>query len=494
MTTKVVKGSAWTLAGSVLPLAVSFITTPFIIRFLGSEAYGVLLLVGLIPTYFSFADFGMGVASTKFASEAYGEGDEKKEAEIVWTATAIAAVSSLIVAIPILLFSYPIVQAMNVPEHLLSQASLALKITSASFVVGILASVLNSPMLARLRMELNTATSAAPKIVMAVVTPLILYAGGGIVEAVAWALFIGIATALIVLFSSYSTQPQLMPPAFNKELVRPLYRFGGGWVLAAMAGALLANVEKLFVARLVSVEHVAFYSVAFTLAYMTTIGANAMLQSLIPAFSRLSGARDKEAFDRLFSRGMRITIIWLMPLLTILFVIAEPFFTIWAGPEFGKESTIPFYILLAGLFFGMWTFVPNATLLARGRTDILAKVFWIELPLYLVLIVVFVSWYGVVGAALAWSVRSILEAIVIVLIARKVSDLSFPLLKILTVVLIALVVLAPPILITVFFANFKLLAYCLLPITLVVYAALAWSRLLSESERSLVLFTARRFI
>ena len=70
MTTKVVKGSMWTLAGSVAPLAVSFISTPFIIRYLGAESYGVLLLVGLIPAYFSFADFGMGVASTKFAAEA----------------------------------------------------------------------------------------------------------------------------------------------------------------------------------------------------------------------------------------------------------------------------------------------------------------------------------------------------------------------------------------------------------------------------------------
>jgi O-antigen/teichoic acid export membrane protein len=398
------------------------------------------------------------------------------------------------VAIPILLFSYPIVQAMNVPEHLLSQASLALKITSASFVVGILASVLNSPMLARLRMELNTATSAAPKIVMAVVTPLILYAGGGIVEAVAWALFIGIATALIVLFSSYSTQPQLMPPAFNKELVRPLYRFGGGWVLAAMAGALLANVEKLFVARLVSVEHVAFYSVAFTLAYMTTIGANAMLQSLIPAFSRLSGARDKEAFDRLFSRGMRITIIWLMPLLTILFVIAEPFFTIWAGPEFGKESTIPFYILLAGLFFGMWTFVPNATLLARGRTDIIAKVYWIELPIYLLLIAVFVSSYGIVGAAIAWSIRSILEAIAIVLIARKVSGIDFPLFNILKVVSLASLMLAPPIFASLLFGGSSLVPFCLLPFVLAIYLVIVWFKMLVESERSLIKGLVGRFV
>src|SRR5690242_20692380 len=109
MTTKVVKGSIWTLAGSVLPLAVTFVSTPFIIRLLGSEAYGVLLLVGLIPMYLNFADFGMSVASTKFASEAYGVGDQVKEGEVVRAAAFIAFISSLVVAIPIFIFSQPIV-------------------------------------------------------------------------------------------------------------------------------------------------------------------------------------------------------------------------------------------------------------------------------------------------------------------------------------------------------------------------------------------------
>src|SRR5439155_14311943 len=104
ITTKVLKGSIWTLAGQVSPMAVSLFTTPFVIRFLGSEQYGVLVLVGLIPAYFAFADLGMGIASTKFASEAYSQGDNTKEAETVWTAAMIASASSIIIGMPIFLF------------------------------------------------------------------------------------------------------------------------------------------------------------------------------------------------------------------------------------------------------------------------------------------------------------------------------------------------------------------------------------------------------
>jgi hypothetical protein len=88
MTTKVVKGSMWTLAGQVAPLLVSLVTTPFVIRMLGSEGYGVLILIGLIPTYFSFSELGMGIASTRFASEAYARGDLEGEARAIRTAEA----------------------------------------------------------------------------------------------------------------------------------------------------------------------------------------------------------------------------------------------------------------------------------------------------------------------------------------------------------------------------------------------------------------------
>lgn len=89
MTTKVVKGSLWTLAGQVAPLGVSLVATPFTIRLLGAEGYGVLILVGLIPTYLGFADLGMGFASTKFGSEAYAAGDTVKEARTVRTAAVL---------------------------------------------------------------------------------------------------------------------------------------------------------------------------------------------------------------------------------------------------------------------------------------------------------------------------------------------------------------------------------------------------------------------
>jgi O-antigen/teichoic acid export membrane protein len=483
MTTKVVKGSMWTLGGSVLPLAVSFISTPFIIRFLGSESYGVLLLVGLIPTYFSFADFGMGIASTKFASEAYGQGNEKKEAEVVWTAAAIAAATAMLVALPIFLFSYSIVAILNVPDTLLDQASIALKITSVSFVLGVLGSVLNSPMAARLRMDLNTITGAVPRILLAVITPFIFYLGGDIVDAV-WCVFIiGLATFGFVFYFSGRLLPELFRPVINRDLIRPLLKFGSGWILAMIAAMLLVNFEKLALTRMVSVKSLAYYSVAFTFANMAATFSTAMLQSLVPAFSQLLGPGKKREFNGLFVRAMRLNIIFLFPSIAVMAVGAKPFFSLWAGPEFAAESTIPFYFLLAGLLFNVLAYIPHSTITSHGRTDIFARLYWMELAIYVIAVVVLIAYFGIVGAAIAWSFRVALDAFIIMYFARRTSGVPFVFLRRWGVLSLALLTLLPCVLFVIRYDNFSPWVVVITAFCLATYSITIWFGYVELEER-----------
>jgi O-antigen/teichoic acid export membrane protein len=483
MTTKVVKGSLWTLAGSVVPLAVAFVTTPFTIRLLGPEGYGVLLLVGLIPTYLLFADFGMGIASTRFASEAFGEGDYAKERDVVWTATSIACVAASVVALPIFIFSTTIASVFNVPEHFLTQASIALKITSVAFVLGIAASVLNSPMLARLRMDLNTVTQAVPKMLLSGLTPLIIYYGGGIVGAVSWAFIVSCATLATVFYFSGRLLPSLFQPVIVRKHIVPLLKFGGAWVIGSVAAILLVNFEKLALSRMVSVKALAYYSVAFTFASMATIFAQAMIQSLVPAFSQLLPPEKKKEFNTLFQRGMRLNLILLVPGLTALLVVAKPFFTLWAGEDFGRESTTPFYILAFGLFFNILAYIPYTSILAHARTDIFAKLYWIELALYLVMVLALVSYFGIIGAAIAWSVRVALDTLAIVYFSNRVARTEFRYLYYVGRCLLGGIVLVPALVLAAL-DNYSLWLFLTLPVCLLVYGALIWLRFLDQDERN----------
>jgi O-antigen/teichoic acid export membrane protein len=482
MTTKVVKGSIWTLIGQVAPFAVTFVSTPFVIRFLGSESYGVLLLIGLIPTYFMFADFGMGIASTKFASEAFGQGDRKKEAEIVWTATAVAALTALLVAVPLIFFSDQIIAQLNVPEHLREVASTGLKFSSGAFLVTIISLVINSPMLSRLRMDLSALTQAVPRILLAVMTPLILYLGFGIVGAVVWAFVVAFIGLAAVFLLSARLLPEFVRPQFNRAHLRPLLKFGGSWFIATIAAILLINLEKLFLTRMVSVRALAFYSVAFTFASMAMLFSAAMSQALIPAFSQMQTPEKNVHYRTLFARAIRLNLIWLLPTLTVMFVIARPFFTLWAGEEFGRESTLPFYILLVGLLFNIMAHIPHAAITAAGRTDIFARLYWVELLFYAVAAYLLISNFGIVGAAAAWTLRVLLDAFIIIYLAGKYADVGFREQTDVKGLVLCVLALIPAIVVAAI-NSYSLFLIALVPVGLAAYAALVWRMFVDADEK-----------
>ncbi|HSU28957.1 MAG TPA: flippase [Chitinophagaceae bacterium] len=487
MTTKVIKGSFWVMLGQFMPMIASFIATPFVIRFLGSESYGVLILVSLIMTYFSFADFGMGLASTKYGSEAYGNHDPGKEAEIIKTASVIAFFSGLAIALPVFLFSDWIVSSLlKAPEHLRYQASIALKITSGSFFLGLISGVYNTPQLSRLKMNLSVLINSGTKILMILVTPLVLYFGGGIIEATLVAL---IAAAVILagnLIVSGKLLHGLYAASFNRKYVKPLLRFGAGTVLYGGAAILILNFEKVILARLTSPRELGYYSIAFTLANMTTMFTLAIGQTLIPAFSQLLGPGNKEHLNALFSRTFRGCLMTAPPIIMVLIVIAKPFFTIWAGEEFGRESIYPFYILMLGIFFSLIMFIPNSILLAFGKTSLFAKVYWIEMIPYAGLAWILISRFGIPGAAMAWSIREIFNSYIFFRFSRKYAGISYSIRDHADKYFLTFLILVPPVLFALLVNNFSGWLFIIVPASLFTYLFLAWKFLVQAEERQWV--------
>ena len=480
------KGSIWTLTGHVAPLLFSFFATPFVIRLLGAEAYGVFILIGLIPTYFNFADFGMGLASTKFGSEAYASSDADREARIVRTAGFIALGTSLPIALAMMVFSGWIISFFSVPDEFQGEAILALKIAAATFVLNFLNTIFNSPQLVRLRMDLNTLAIAVPRIVGVIATPLVIYAGGGIVGAVFVLFSASLLTFIVNLYFSRRLLSELIGLSIEREMVGPLIKFGGALVIATIAGVFLINFEKLVLARVTSVETLAHYAIAFTLANMVTIFTTAMAQSLVPAFSQLGSPEKFKQLEVLYARSLRVNIFALLPSLVILAIIAKPFFTVWAGPEFGVESPLPFYILLAGLFFNLNAYIPWSVMLAQGRTDVLAKLYWIELFPYIGLTALLTYYLGAAGAAAAWSIRVISESYVFFRYARRLSGVNFPLGNYLRTLILGSSILLLPLLWAVFVDNLSPWLLLGIPASLTLYSILVWKFIIEPEEKTWV--------
>jgi O-antigen/teichoic acid export membrane protein len=207
------------------------------------------------------------------------------------------------------------------------------------------------------------------------------------------------------------------------------------------------------------------------------------MQSLMPAFSQLQLPGKEEEYNALFARSIRLTIIWLLPVIMLMFIGARPFLTLWAGEDFGRESTLPLHILLAGLFFSILASAPHATITAAGRSDIFAKLYWAELVVYLFVAWFLVSYFGIAGAAMAWSVRVILDAFAVIYLSKRVASVRFSFLSHGGSLAFAALVLIVPVLVTLYVAPSPLLIGIAL-IAIGLYALIIWKQFIRDDERA----------
>ncbi len=490
MTTKVMKGSFWVLLGQMVPMIATFISSPFVIRYLGAEAYGVLLLVAMIPANFAHADIGMNFSSTKFGAEAYGNGDTKKEALVVRTAAWIAFFPTLLVCILLFAFSiYIMTDFFGISSKYGEAASFGLKLTAIAFLINAMSSIFNTPQFSRLKMNLNVLINAGPRALMTLTTPFVLYHGFGIKGAT----LVACCTALIILMLNVFVSGRLLPELYSftidKKLIKPLFSFGKGIVIYGIALVFIGNIEKILLAKIMadSTKNVAYYSVAFTLANMASLFSIAMVQTLTPAFSQLLAPEKKAELQALFSRCVRVGIIILIPCCMSMIVIAKPFFTIWAGEEFGRESVLPFYVLLIGVFLGLIAYIPSAILLVAGKSSVFAKIYYTEIILYGLLAYILILKFGIIGAAFAWSIREVANAILFIFFAKKYTGLILGIKKQQKEMLYGFLVFIPIVLFAILYNNFSYWIFVLLPISLFGYLVLVWKKLAIESEKKWVL-------
>lgn len=471
----------------------TLIATPFVIRLLGPASYGVLALIHVLIGYLSVADMGMGTASTRFGSIAHARGDDDGEATAIWSSLVLAAVPAATVALALAIGARPLVEhGLRLPAYLHEPAVIAVRLAAIGFFARAMAGVLNTPAVVRLRMDIVVLVTAGTSTAQILLIPIVLFLGGGLTGAVMVVAGAGIAAALLFAIMGVRLLPRLRRPHIDAKLLKSLARFGGGLVISTIAAIFLSNIEKLLLPRYASVQALAFYSVAFSLGYMLTQLPVAMLQSLIPAFSQLHANGDDEGLETLYRHSLRGMLYWALPGATFICAVAHPFFTVWAGPQFGRESTLPLYLLMGGVASEIMAYVPYAMLVTLGRTDTIARCqISLSVP-YVFVSAILIHYLGAAGAAAAWSLRAVASVVVFSFFARRSSGFRFvPWPDKLRNYLLTITLLILPVVLTALLTSSSIARIAVALVSVAVYGALIVTRVLTDDERAALQRMAR---
>ena len=409
---RVIYNTGWSIGGSAMPMVAGLFAIPVLIRQIGTDRFGILMLAWALIGYLGLFDFGLGRAVTKFAADKAAMKQFHEIPAIFWDAVWVLAALGIVGGLVLAGLAPPIANTMlRIPAHLRAE------VASTVLVIAI-------------GVPLVTIGTG----VRAIIEAQQLFTGISIIRAVAGVLgfvlpvavlpyscrletLIGILVSLrlFMLFAFWLIAIRCVPGLSSIRAPRvaglkSLLGFGGWVTISSVISPVLVYMDRFAVGAIVSVGAVTYYSIPYEMVTKLLILPIAFQTAVFPALSGSMAIQDSKTRDDLYKRTTELTIFALLPAILLVIVFSHEGLSMWLGSGIASHSYRVAQILALGVLVNGVAHMPSAVLLGSGRPDLGAKLRMIELPCYVGLCWILIRNFGIDGAALAWVFRAMLDA------------------------------------------------------------------------------------
>jgi len=414
------RNTFYNLLGYVLPLPVAVVIIPLLIEGMGTERFGVLSIAWIVIGYFGLLDMGIGRATTKFVAEDIARGEQRKLRELVLVSLALLSGFGLLGGLLLALLAGVITTGLlNIPENLLRETQNAFYLLAVSIPIVLLTAGVRGVLEAQQRFGVINAVKIPSSLATFIVPFLVLSFSNSLYPIVGMLVITRAVALIFYLYICWKGLPLAGGGiSLKKHYFGRLLRFGGWLSVSNIIAPLLGNMDRFFIGSILTMTAVTWYVTPYDMINKLFIFPIGMLGVIFPAFS-VYAAVSTESLIILHRRAVNYILIAMTPIVLMTIVLAGPFLHIWLGDEFALRSTLVLQILGAGVLFSSVARVPYNALQAMGRPDLTAKIFLIELPFYLAFLFILTKSFGIVGVAILWLVRLIIETIVMFVLFRR---------------------------------------------------------------------------
>lgn len=387
-------------SGLIIPSVISLPAMGYIARSLGVEGFGVFLLLFGILGYASIFDFGLNRALVLYFAK--NQNDVKKDSTLFFTGLVFVLMVSVFVGLLAFCFSDQIFLILNLSDEIKGDAILAIKSLSVAIPLTLLSLVMFSVFEGKqLFFELNVVKIISGSMI-GVLPAVFVFLKDSIFFAILGVVFARLVVNIILACKCFKFF-DVENLKWSFSTLKQLLKFGGWITLSNIMSLIMSGADKFFISNLFGAKVASFYISAMEMIVRISIIPGALAKTIFPYFADPSNKRKPVGF-------MYLGLMTILALLVIpLFVFSREIFSIWLGEDFSIQSSKIFIILLFGFIFNSLAQIPFAKIQASGLAKLTTLIHAFELIPYIILFFILMHYYGVIGAAYAWSFRAILD-------------------------------------------------------------------------------------
>ncbi|MGO9097433.1 MAG: lipopolysaccharide biosynthesis protein [Bryobacteraceae bacterium] len=359
----------WTAVGVVANLFTGVILSPYIIRRLGVDGYGIWSLMFALAGYCTLFDAGVRTAVVTFTARCRARSDWEGLNRILSTAFLCSSVGGVaILALTIVLCAHP-ASLFSVPEHYREVLRPVILTIGLSTALGLSTGVLTGCLEGFQRFDRLNRIRIAVVSVRAVLYAATLAVGYGLIQLTFWTLAANVVMALAYALALRSLCPHLRigPTFVTRAAFKEIFHFGLPSSLAYSATVVIDQTPSLLLGRMLSAAAVGFYVFPLRLLQypaemITRVGVIAA-----PTVAEMHTLQRRDSIIRLGTLANRYNFLLFAPLAVFLLVSGAPLLSVWVGPQYALHSGPLIPVLVIGIWLGLASqFVSTAMLFGLG--------------------------------------------------------------------------------------------------------------------------------
>lgn len=378
--------------------------TPYMLRCLGQNDYGLYSLVASVISYLTILDFGFGNAIIRYTAKFRAEGKQQEQWEmfgmflIVYSVIGIIAFTGGLG----LYFKVDVLFDRTMTSSDLVQARIMMLLLTFNLAFTFPLSIFGSIISAYENFVFQRIVNILRILISTAVMILVLSVGFKAVALVVVQTVFNLLTLLINLFyCKYRLKINIVFSKFNWSFIREISIYSFWIFLNAIMDKVYWGTGQFVLGAISGTVAVAIFSVAILLEHMYMQFSTSIASVLLPKLTSMVALNrgDKE-ISELFIRTGRLQCIVMSFILSGFLIFGKNFIIIWAGEDY----IVSFYITLI-FFIALFTPLIQNTgiviLQARNQMKFRSLLYLVISFVSLVGQIIFAKRYGAIGCAVA---------------------------------------------------------------------------------------------
>ena len=321
----------------VIVAGLPFLLLPYMLRYWGTDAYGILVLALSVQSFVFFLNAAIHLTLMKYVSEVYEVKDHERLNTIINIFRVVAFLNNLAVSLVLIGVGIFGLHWFNVPPVMLEMARNVLLIMGGCGIVAGLFSFIDGVMYGLQKIQQSNLFGVCEAILIAATAVVVIYVNETLATYV-----LAISVFPIISRAGQLVYLKRLLPEFRLDVrryfdlqeLRRLSKFSGYQILNQVSDTLMYNAHKLIIQKVMGPTSLTMYEIANKPNLLFQNFISLPLSAILPACSAAYARGDMAFLEKMLIMGSRIYLVLVLPGLFAFILLMRQFITLWLGEDY----------------------------------------------------------------------------------------------------------------------------------------------------------------